>query len=45
MRDKGSTAGEVVRGVACPCLVVKRKGAGTGLLREILGLPRPGHPV
>ena len=36
----GSTAAEVIRGVESPCLVVKRKGAGIGILREMLKLLR-----
>ena len=36
----GSTAAEVIRGVESPCLVVKRKGAGIGILREMLDLLR-----
>ena len=41
----GSTATEVVVHTTTACLVVKRKGAGTGLLRELLGLARSGEPV
>lgn len=41
----GSTATEVVNHITTACLVVKRKGAGTGLLRELLGLPRVGEPA
>lgn len=41
----GSTATEVVIHTTTACLVVKRKGAGTGLLRELLGLARTGEPV
>lgn len=41
----GSTATEVVVHSTTACLVVKRKGAGTGLLRELLGLARAGEPV
>jgi nucleotide-binding universal stress UspA family protein len=41
----GSTATEVVNHTTTACLVVKRKGAGTGLLRELLGLARTGEPV
>ena len=39
----GSTAAEVIRGVECPCLIVKRKGAGIGILRDLLEmlLPEP----
>jgi len=37
----GSTAAEVVRAVECPCLVVKHKGAGLRLLRDLLGLSQP----
>lgn len=36
----GSTAAEVIRGIESPCLVVKRKGAGIGILREMLELLR-----
>jgi nucleotide-binding universal stress UspA family protein len=39
----GSTAAEVVRRVECPCLVVKRKGAGLRLLRDLLGFPDAGE--
>jgi nucleotide-binding universal stress UspA family protein len=41
----GSTATEVVLHTHGACLVVKRKGAGTGLLRELLGLGRTGQPA
>lgn len=41
----GSTATEVVNHTQAACLVVKRKGAGTGLLRELLGLGRVGEPA
>jgi nucleotide-binding universal stress UspA family protein len=41
----GSTATDVVHHTVTACLVVKRKGAGTGLLRELLGLARTGEPV
>jgi nucleotide-binding universal stress UspA family protein len=41
----GSTATEVVNHGTTACLVVKRKGAGTGLLRELLGLARVGEPA
>jgi nucleotide-binding universal stress UspA family protein len=41
----GSTATEVVNHTHTACLVVKRKGAGAGLLRELLGLARTGEPV
>lgn len=41
----GSTATEVVVHSTTACLVVKRKGAGSGLLRELLGLGRAGEPV
>jgi nucleotide-binding universal stress UspA family protein len=39
----GSSATEVVNYIGNACLVVKRKGAGTGLLRELLGLARVGE--
>lgn len=41
----GSTATDVVHHTTAACLVVKRKGAGTGLLRELLGLARTGEPA
>ena len=41
----GSTATEVVVHTTPACLVVKRKGAGTGLLRELLGIARSGEPA
>jgi nucleotide-binding universal stress UspA family protein len=40
----GSTAAEVIRGVEAPCLVVKRKGAGIGILREMLDMLRAEKP-
>jgi len=41
----GSDATEVVGHIDSACLVVKRKGASTGLLRELLGIQKTGEPA